>query len=105
MINLCHPADDIEQMLIVAELENARIPYFIQGQYFGSLYLGLQVACYNERTVMVPAIYHHDATSVIDSLRLGYTPSCIKLRSSSKLRMFLEAVFFGWVIAAGAKRN
>jgi hypothetical protein len=41
-------------LFIQMELEAEAIPHFVVGQRFGSLYPGMQMPWYNERSVRVP---------------------------------------------------
>jgi hypothetical protein len=101
MVTLCHPVDDLELLLISSNLDAADIPYFVVGQNFGSLYPGLQIAAYNERTLLVPDSCLADARKLVEDFRADYTGSADELPTSSKLRMLLEAMFFGWVMPGG----
>jgi hypothetical protein len=105
VITVCHPIDDIEQILLVAELENAGIPYFINAQHFGSLYPGMQVPWYNERAIRVPHSCYEDAMDVINCFRAGYLPQSASLDSTSKFRMLCEAVLFSWVFPYGNRKD
>jgi hypothetical protein len=104
MITICHPVDDMELMFIRMELEAEAIPHFVVGQHFGSLYPGMQMPWYNERSVRVPHGKAHEAEEVIRRVRAYYEPSFVNLDKKSKLRIFCEAVLFGWVMPAGNKR-
>ena len=104
MITVCHPNDDIEQMLLTAALNAADIPHFIVGQHFGSLYPGVKIAWYNECSIRVPPNYFEDAKDVIESVRADYAAPSENLDIHSKIRMFAEAVFFGWFMPGGNKK-
>lgn len=104
MITICHPVDDMELSFIQMELEAEGIPYFVVGQHFGSLYPGMQMPWYNEKSVRVPRNVVAEAQEVIERVRAYYEPSFVNLDKKSKLRIFLEGVFFGWVIPAGNKK-
>jgi hypothetical protein len=104
MITICHPVDDMELLFIRLELEAADIPHFVVGQYFGSMYPGMQIPWYNERSVRVPATCLNEALEVIQHVRSYYSPTFGNLVIKSKLRIFLEALLFGWIIPAGSKK-
>lgn len=104
MITVCHPVDDMELMFIRMELEAEGIPHFVTGQYFGSLYPGMQMPWYNERSVRVPHDKAQEAEEVIRHVRAYYSPSFANLDKKSKLRIVCEALLFGWIIPAGSKR-
>lgn len=105
MITICHPADDLELLFLRAALDAAGIPHFVVGEHFGSLYPGMQIPAYNERSVRVPAGFFDQATAVVAQVRAAYAPTFEKLTTRSKLRMLLEALWFGWVMPAGGKRR
>ena len=104
MITVCHPIDDLELIIIRMELEAEEIPCFVLGEHFGSLYPGVQIPWYNERSIQVPPGKAREAQEVIQRVRAYYEPSFIKLSTKSKLRILCEALLFGWAIPAGSKR-
>lgn len=75
MITICHATDEVELILIRSALEAAAIPHFIVGNYFGSLYPGIQPALYNERPVQTPPEYAAQAREIIEQLRADRTPT------------------------------
>lgn len=95
----------MELQFIRMELEAAGIPHFVVGQYFGSLYPGMQMAWYNERSVQVPGAYVMDAQEVIAHIRSYYNPAFANLTGKSKLRILLEMLLFGWIVPAGTKKR
>ncbi|WP_020558858.1 hypothetical protein [Thiofilum flexile] len=105
MITVCYPRDEVEQILLVAELGAADIPYFINSQYLGGILPGMQIPGYNERSISVPPSYYEEAIEVINKFREHYVPQSEGLRSTSKFRILLEAVLFGWAIPYGKKKN
>ena len=105
MITVCHPRDEVEQMLLVAELEFAGIPYFINAEYFGGLYPDIQIPWYNERSIRVPPSCYEEATNLINKFREGYTLQLEGLDATSKIRMLIEAIFFGWIMPYGQKKK
>ena len=105
MITVCHPVDDLELVLLQAALNAAEIPHFVVGYHFGSLYPGMQIIAYNERTIRVPNDYVEEALEVIEEVRSSYSPAFENLTKQSKFRMILEGLFFGWVVPAGPKKS
>lgn len=105
MITICHPVDEIEQMFIVAELENAEIPYFINAEHFGSLYPGMQIPWYNERAIRVPPSCFEEANEIINNFRSIYENQSENLTIGSKIRILFEVLFFGWVFPYGKKKK
>ena len=104
MITVCHPRDEVEQMLLVSELELAGIPYFINAEYFGGLYPGIQIPWYNERSIRVPPSCYEEATNLIAEFRGSYTLQSEGLDTTSRFRMLAEAILFGWVMPCGKKK-
>ena len=105
MITVCHPVDEVEQILLVAELENAGIPYFINSQHFGSLFPGMQIPWYNERAIRVPPSCYEEALRLVNNFRDNYEPQSENLDATSKIRILGEAILFGWIIPYGNKRS
>ena len=104
MVTICHPVDDMELLFIRMELEAAAIPFFVVGQHFGSLYPGMQMPSYNERSIRVHASFLDEALEVIQHVRSYYSPTFADLDTKSKFRILFEALFLGWVILAGSKK-
>lgn len=104
MITVCHAVDDGELRLIEMELEAQGVPYFVVGRHFGSLYPGVQVPWYNERSVRVAASHMAEAEEVVRHVRSYYEPAAVNLTGRSKLRILCEVVIAGWAVLAGTKR-
>lgn len=104
MITVCHPVDDLELIIIRIELEAEEIPCFVLGEHFGSLYPGVQIPWYNERSIQVPTANASAAAAVIQRVRAYYEPTSINLSTKSKLRIFCEALLCGWAVPGGSKR-
>jgi len=105
VITVCHPVDDMEVLFFKMELVAEGIPHLVVGQHFGSLYPGLQVPWYNERSIQVPLENFHQAEEVIRRVRAYYEPSFVNLTKKSKLRILCETVLCGWFMPAGSKRS
>jgi hypothetical protein len=97
------PPNKARLALLVCELEAASIPYFVAGQYFGSLYPGPQVASYNERAIKVPENYIEHALEIVADFRSGYEPTATNLAPKSKLRVVVEFLFMGWSVPGGKR--
>lgn len=94
----------MELQFIRMELEAATIPFFVVGQHFGSLYPGMQMLWYNERSVVVPASYVEQAQEAIQHIHTYLVqPKRIWIRF--KLRIIFEALLLGWLISAGKKKT
>jgi hypothetical protein len=104
MITICHPVDDLELLFLRSALQAADIPHFVVGDHFGSLYPGMQIPSYNERSIRVPDGYVEEGLKVIEEVRATYAPVSVRLTSKSKLRMLLEGLWLGWVMPGGTKK-
>jgi len=69
MIAISYPKDEIDLGLKISILESEDIPYFVRGQYFGSLYPGPQIASYNERAIMVPEKFVERASELLSEFQ------------------------------------
>lgn len=105
-VTILRPQTEAELAIALAILEAHGIESFVHGQYFGSLFPGLQIDSYNARTIMVPEERVHEAREALTEATPGdeeppsTTPT---LRFRDKLRVVLEAVLFGWFVPGGRK--
>jgi hypothetical protein len=53
MTKLLIPRDENELMLLTSLLEGNGIEFFVQNEYFGGLYPGLNIFPFNERVILV----------------------------------------------------
>jgi hypothetical protein len=105
LINLHSPDNEIELALIKGLLEGASIPFYVQNDHFGSLYIGPQIRLFNRKMVMVAPDHEAAAREVLaDFLRHQQTrpepPAEGEQQASlpDKIRMFLEVLLFFWVV-------
>ena len=107
LVPLCSPSNTVELTVICSLLRSEGIFHSVFNEFFGAFKVGPSIPLYNQRTVLVPA-------SELEHARELLVPETIVDRASEsdeftlleKLRMFLEVVFFGWVIpAAGRARR
>lgn len=105
LINLYSPDNEIELALIKGLLEGASIPFYVQNDHFGSLYIGPQIRLFNRKMVMVAPDHEAAAKEVLaDFLRHQQTrpepPAGEEQQASllDKIRMFLEVLLFFWVV-------
>jgi hypothetical protein len=103
--NLYSPDNEIELALIKGLLEGASIPFYVQNDHFGSLYIGPQIRLFNRKMVMVAPDHEAAAREVLaDFLRHQQTrpepPAEGEQQASlpDKIRMFLEVLLFFWVV-------
>lgn len=105
MITVCHPYDEMELAFLVCVLNREDIPYLIIGQNFGSLFPGVQISSYNERTIQVPECFAERAIEAINEFRKIDVRNEQTFTLTSKIRMLAEAVLFGWFFPAGTKKT
>jgi hypothetical protein len=105
MITIAHPTDDMELLFIRMALDAEGIPYLVVGDGFGSLYPGVQLPIFNERPVRVNASDAERAVEVIREVRKDFDPVSANLDGSSKLRIVLETMLFGWFVPGGKRRR
>lgn len=105
MITICHPIDDLEVLILKMALDAEAIPHLVVGEYFGSLFPGMQIRAYNERSIRVPHCHADKALAVVGRVRASYAPTAERLAVRSKLRMLFEAMLFGWVMPGGTKKR
>ncbi|ALC15313.1 hypothetical protein DSOUD_0523 [Desulfuromonas soudanensis] len=105
LIKLYSPDNEIELALIKSLLEGSDIPYYVQNDHFGSMYIGPQIRLFNRKMVMVPPAYEEGAKEVLaDFLRNqeagAETPAEPEQKTSirDKFRMFMEVLLFFWVV-------
>lgn len=90
---------------MLCTLESHGIPAFVQGNGFGSLHPGPQIASYNSRRILVPDGYAAQGKEALSAFAQPLEPS----RSESptllnKLRVVLELVIFGWFVPRNRRR-
>lgn len=107
MIKIYSPTDELELAMIRGVLDSEDIDYFIHNDHFGSMRVGPQIDLLNKKTIMVSPEDAERAKTIISDLLSREIPeekTDEKYTASQKLRMILEAVFFGWFIP-GRKRR
>ena len=105
MITIAHPIDDMELLFIRMALEAEGIRYLVVGDGFGSLYPGVQLPVFNERPVRVNVADVERAVEVVEEVRKDFDPVSSDLAGSSKLRIVLETILFGWFVPGGRRRK
>jgi hypothetical protein len=105
LIKLYSPDNEIELALIKSLLEGSNIPFYVQNDHFGSMYIGPQIRLFNRKMFMVAPAYEEAAKEVLaDFLRHQQTrpepPVGPEQKASllDKIRMFLEVLLFFWVV-------
>ena len=108
MIKIYSPADELELAMIRGVFDTEGIMYFIHNDYFGSMRVGPQIDLLNKKTIMVSPEDAERAKTVISDLLSRVLPEEKieeKYTASQKLRMILEAIFFGWFIPGRRRRK
>lgn len=105
-VKVAFPESPSDLAMMVCLLEAHSVPYFVHNAGFGGLYPGVQIALYNNMTVMVPASAADDALELLSVLS---DPSTIyksnNILLSDKIRMVIEAFIFSWFIPRRRRKN
>lgn len=83
------------------------IHYFVHNDHFGSMRVGPHIDLLNKKTIMVSPEHAERAKTIICNILNRQLPEEIieeKYTASQKLRMILEAIFFGWFIPGRRQR-
>ncbi|MCK9489478.1 MAG: hypothetical protein M0Q42_08805 [Xanthomonadales bacterium] len=105
LVVVAQPGSEPELAVMLCALESHRIPVFVQGAGFGSLYPGPQVAFYNARRIMVPRACVDQARQVLevfnsqDEPAPSWRPGLVGV-----LRLVLEFIAFGWFVPGNRQR-
>lgn len=99
------PENEIELVMVKGLLEAAQIPFYVQNDHFGGLYIGPQIQHFNQRAIMVAPEYAARSKEIIAEFLASQTQAepestAQKERTSGleKLRLFAEAVLFCWIV-------
>jgi len=95
----------MELLFIRMALEADGIPFLVVGDGFGSLYPGVQLPIFNERPVRVDASDRDRAMEVIGEVRKDFDPVSSELAGSSKFRIVVETLIFGWFVPGGKRQG
>lgn len=95
----------MELLFIRMALQADGIPCLVVGDGFGSLYPGVQVPIFNERPVRVAEADRERAMEVVEEVRRDFDPVSSDLGVSSKLRILVELLLFGWFVPGGKRRR
>jgi hypothetical protein len=108
MIKIYSPTDELELAMIRGVFDSEGIDYFIHNDHFGSMRVGPQIDLLNKKTIMVSPEDAERAKTIISDLLNRELPEEIieeKYTTPQKLRMILEAIFFGWFIPGRRRRK
>jgi hypothetical protein len=99
LVRVFSPQTESEVAVIAALLEAHEIPVFVHNRNFGSLLPGLQINAYNSQSIMVPEERVADAVELLAGFRAQTVqPPSPPLPVRHKIRVILEAIFFGWFV-------
>lgn len=108
MIKIHSPTDELELAMIRGVFDTEGVDYFIHNDHFGSMRVGPRIDLLNKKTIMVSPDDAERAKTIISDLLNRKLPEGIieeKYTASQKLRMILEALFFGWFIPERRRRK
>lgn len=108
MIKIYSPTDELELAMIRGVFDTEGIDYFIHNDHFGSMRVGPQIDLLNKKIIMVSPEDAERAKTIISDLLNRELPEEIieeKYTAAQKLRMILEAIFFGWFIPGRRRRK
>ena len=97
LIAVAWPSSEPESAAMVSLLQANEIPCFVHGGNLASMIPGLQIAAYNNPTIMVPASVAAEATELLSVFATPdhATPTPQSVGFVAKLRMVLEVLLFG----------
>lgn len=110
MIELYSPRSESELLVLRSVFDQARIPYFVKNDAFGSLTVGPQIELYNRKTICVGAGEVEEAVALLRDFfeRTGAADEEQRESRSysrlDKLRMVLEVLLFGWFLPGRRRR-
>ena len=108
MRKLYSPRDEAELAIIRSLLEAEGIDCFVHNDHFGSLRPGPQIPLYNAKTVIVADDDFVRASELIAELHERSKAAPLTAPEYSlfdKIRMFLEAALFAWIMPGTRKRK
>jgi hypothetical protein len=106
------PENEIELIMVKGLLEAAQIPFYVQNDHFGGLYIGPQIQHFNQRAIMVAPEYAVRSKEIIAEFIA--TQQQVKPESSAqversplleKLRLLGEALLFCWIVPRKHRRK
>lgn len=102
MSRIYSPRNETDLAFLRALLDGEGIPYFVQNNYFGSLYVGPRVPLFNVKTIVVAdQDVEHAERLVQEFVELSPEPP---RTSRERIRYVIEYLLFAWFIP-GRKRK
>ncbi|MFO7832462.1 MAG: DUF2007 domain-containing protein [Desulfuromonadaceae bacterium] len=106
------PENEIELVMVKGLLEAAQIPFYVQNDHFGGLYIGPQIMHFNQRAIMVAPEHAARSKEIIAEFLASQTQaepesSAQKEHTSGleKLRLLAEAVLFCWIVPRKCRKK
>jgi hypothetical protein len=99
------PENEIELVMVKGLLEAAQIPFHVQNDHFGGLYIGPQIEHFNQRVIMVAPEYAARSKEIIAEFIAP--PQQVEAESYAqsqrtsvleKLRLLGEVLLFCWIV-------
>jgi phosphoribosylcarboxyaminoimidazole (NCAIR) mutase len=97
LVAIAWPSSEPESAAMVSLLQANEIPCFVHGGNFASILPGLQIAAYNNPTIMVPESAAAGAAELLSvfSVPTSTATAPQTVGFMAKLRMVLEVLLFG----------
>lgn len=99
------PENEIELIMVKGLLEAAQIPFYVQNDHFGGLYIGPQIEHFNQKAIMVAPEYAARSQEIIAEFsatqQLAESEADAPNEHTSileKLRLLGEALLFCWIV-------
>ncbi len=106
------PDNEIELIMVKGLLEAAQIPFYVQNEHFGGLYIGPQIQHFNQRAIMVAPEYAARSKEIIAEFlatqqQEGPEAFAPPKRTSvlEKLRLLGEVLLCGWIVPRKQRRK
>jgi hypothetical protein len=105
LVVIAQPWSESELSVMLCTLQARRIPTFVHGAGFGSLYPGPQIAFYNARRIMVPESFATEAMQALEVFTRQDEPVTFRRPGIlNVLRAIFELAFFGWFVPGNRRR-
>ena len=96
LVAIAWPNSEPKSAAMVSLLQANEIPCFVHGGNLASMIPGLQIAAYNNPTIMVPASAVAEATELLSVFTAPVSaPTPRPVGFKAKLRMVCEVLLFG----------
>lgn len=100
MIKLYSPDSEAELVILKSLLDAEQIRYYVLNDHFGTLKVGPKIDLFNAKIVYVSESDYASARDILLDFRTnmgnGEAPPQRGYSLPDKIRMVVEAIFFGW---------